>query len=149
MSGVRAIDLWQADPISFIETVLCDPETRKPFVLLPAECIFLQQAFQLNERGRLLYPEQVYSCPKKSGKTTIAAIHSLTLLLLFSRRIGKSARGQRSGQCGDVYAAATRHDDSRRGHPSYELRSLASVCQPQSAGFTYEPAFALIHVPNV
>jgi len=31
----------------------------------------------------LRYPEQVYACPKKSGKTTFGAIHALTTTLLF------------------------------------------------------------------
>ena len=60
-----------------------DPETKKPFKLLPAERAFLEHAFKLDDSGRLLYPEQIYSCPKKSGKTTFAAIHALTTLLLF------------------------------------------------------------------
>jgi phage terminase large subunit-like protein len=74
---------WRSDPISFIEAVLHDPETKKPFKLLPAERAFLEHAFKRDDNGRLLYPEQIYSCPKKSGKTTFAAIHALTLLLLF------------------------------------------------------------------
>jgi hypothetical protein len=61
---------WRQQPISFIEGVLNDPETKKPFVLLDAERRFLEHAFKLDDDGRLLYPEQVYSCPKKSGKTT-------------------------------------------------------------------------------
>jgi phage terminase large subunit-like protein len=40
----------------------------------------------LGDDGRLLYPEQVYSCLKKSGKTTFAAIHALTTTLLFGGR---------------------------------------------------------------
>jgi phage terminase large subunit-like protein len=73
---------WRQQPISFIEGVLNDPETKKPFVLLDAERRFLEHAFKLDDDGRLLYPEQVYSCPKKSGKTTYAALHTLTLILL-------------------------------------------------------------------
>jgi phage terminase large subunit-like protein len=79
----RSLAHWHSNPISFVEQVLHDPETKKPFVLLPAEHAFLQYAFQLDDNGRLSYPEQVYSCPKKSGKTTLAAIHALTLTLLF------------------------------------------------------------------
>lgn len=86
---LAAIDRWRGNPIEFIETVLCDPQTRKPFVLLPAERTFLQHAFQLNDRGRLLYPEQIYSCPKKSGKTTLGALHALTTLLLFGSPYGE------------------------------------------------------------
>jgi hypothetical protein len=74
---------WRSNPISFIETVLYDPETKKPFKLLPAERAFLEHAFKLDDSGHLLYPEQLYSCPKKSGKTTFAGIHALTTLLLF------------------------------------------------------------------
>ena len=74
---------WRADPIAFIETVLVNPETGQPFELLPTERAFLAHAFRLDDNGKLLYPEQLYSCPKKSGKTTFAALHVLTLCLLF------------------------------------------------------------------
>jgi phage terminase large subunit-like protein len=80
---LSALARWRADPISFVETVLINPETRRPFELLPAERAFLAHAFKLDESGRLKYPEQVFSCPKKSGKTTFAALHVLTLTLLF------------------------------------------------------------------
>src|SRR5215831_12149556 len=78
-----ALARWRQAPVSFIETVLVNPETRRPFELLPAERAFLAHAFKLDANGRLLYPEQVYSRPKKSGKTTFAALHVLTLTLLF------------------------------------------------------------------
>ena len=52
-------------------------------MLLDAERAFLEHAFKLDADGRLLYPEQIYSCPKKSGKTTFGAICTLTMLLLF------------------------------------------------------------------
>jgi hypothetical protein len=65
---------WRANPIVFIQQVLINPETTKPFVLLEAERAFLRHAFTIGPDGRLLYPEQVYACPKKSGKTTFAAI---------------------------------------------------------------------------
>jgi phage terminase large subunit-like protein len=79
----RAVARWRANPISFIEETMVDPETRRPFKLLPAERAFLEHAFETDDDGRLRYPEQVYSCPKKSGKTTEAALHTLTLTLLF------------------------------------------------------------------
>ncbi len=74
---------WRAHPVEFIETILYDPETSTPFKLLPAERAFLEHAFKLRDDGKLLYPELIYSCPKKSGKTTLAAIFVITLLLLF------------------------------------------------------------------
>jgi phage terminase large subunit-like protein len=73
---------WRADPTAFIEDVLIDPETKKPFVLLDAERSFLRHAFATDVDGRLLYPEQIYSCPKKSGKTTFAAIYVIVMTLL-------------------------------------------------------------------
>ena len=69
-----ALQRWRADPISFVEEVLHDPETGKPFVLLEAERRFMRRAFTLDANGRLLYPELVYGAPKKSGKTTLAAL---------------------------------------------------------------------------
>ena len=68
------LDRWRSNPISFIETVLHDPETKKPFKLLPAERAFLEHAFKRDDDGRLLYPEQTLQLPQeKSGKTTFAA----------------------------------------------------------------------------
>jgi len=77
------LDRWRADPIGFIEKVLFDPETGAPFKLLDAERDFLQHAFALDADGRLLYREQLYGAPKKSGKTTLSALHTLTTILLF------------------------------------------------------------------
>jgi phage terminase large subunit-like protein len=79
----NALSRWRANPITFVEEVMIDPETKRPFQLLPAERQFLQHAFQHDRHGRLLYPEQLYSCPKKSGKTTFAALCGLTVTLLF------------------------------------------------------------------
>jgi hypothetical protein len=82
-----ALERWRSDPVSFIEDVLIDPETNKPFVLLPAERAFLQHAFKTDEHGRLLYPDLLYSCPKKSGKTAFAAIVLLTIIWLYGAPI--------------------------------------------------------------
>jgi hypothetical protein len=80
-----ALDRWQKEPILFIEQILRNPETGKPFELLDAERAFLAHAFQTDESGRLVYPEQLYACPKKSGKTGFAAMHLLTTTLVFER----------------------------------------------------------------
>ncbi len=74
---------WRRDPIRFIEETLVDPESGQPFHLLDAERAFLQHAFQTDASGRLLYPEQIYSCPKKSGKTTLGALITIVVVLLF------------------------------------------------------------------
>ena len=46
----------------------------------------------LDEHGRLLYPEQVYACPKKSGKTGFAGLHMLTTILLFGGHLPRATR---------------------------------------------------------
>jgi hypothetical protein len=79
----EALERWRKSPASFIEAVLHNPETGKPFVLFPAERRFLKHAFKTDRHGKLCYPEQVYSCPKKSGKTCFSALHCLTTTLLF------------------------------------------------------------------
>jgi hypothetical protein len=81
-----ALERWRSDPAAFIEEVLCDPETGKPYKLLPAERAFIEHAFKTGADGRLLYPEQIYSCGKKGGKTHFNAMHLLTTVLLFGGR---------------------------------------------------------------
>lgn len=83
------LERWRADPIAFIEHVLHDPETDQPFVLLAAEREFLEHAFKTDDTGRLLYPEQVFAAIKKSGKTGFAALHLLTMILLFGGRFAE------------------------------------------------------------
>ena len=73
----------RADPVSFIESVLINAETEKAFVLLGAERAFLEHALKLDASGKLKYPELIYSCPKKSGKTAFAALFTLTVLLIY------------------------------------------------------------------
>lgn len=87
--NTTTLDRWRRDPISFIETCLFDPETNAPFVLLEAEREFLKYAFRIGDDGRLIYPEQVYACPKKSGKSTLGALHMLTMVLLFGGRFAE------------------------------------------------------------
>jgi phage terminase large subunit-like protein len=85
-----AIARWRADPIGFIERHLINPETGSPFELLPAERAFLEHAFKIGADGKLLYPEQVYSCPKKSGKSCFAALIVITMILLFGGAYGEA-----------------------------------------------------------
>jgi hypothetical protein len=80
---MTALQRWRRRPIKFIETCLINPETDQPFELLPAERAFLTHAFKINSNGKLLYNEWLYSCPKKSGKTTLEALVILTMTLLY------------------------------------------------------------------
>jgi len=101
---------WRANPIGFIQQVLINPETKKPFVLLEAERAFLRYAFAIGPDGRLLYPEQVYACPKKSGKTTFAAIYVITIVLLYGGAYAEAicAANDREQSVGRVFAAIRR-----------------------------------------
>jgi hypothetical protein len=65
---------WKRNPVAFITEVLRDPETGKPFVLYEAQERFLRKALTLTAEGKLPFPELLYSCPKKSGKTATAAM---------------------------------------------------------------------------
>ena len=85
-----AIERWRGDPCSFVEEVLRDPETGRPFRLLPCERTFLRYAYQTNDAGRLVFPEQTYGAPKKTGKTAFAAMHTLTTVLVYG---GRGAEG--------------------------------------------------------
>jgi phage terminase large subunit-like protein len=78
-----SLEYWRQNPIAFIEQCLINPETGAPFELLPAERTFLQHAFTIGPQGKLLYCEWVYSCPKKSGKTTFGALVLIVMVLLF------------------------------------------------------------------
>jgi phage terminase large subunit-like protein len=90
MTEQTNLDRFKKDPIKFIETVLCDPETVKPFMLTEAERFFLKLAFKLKPNGKLMYPELVFGAMKKSGKTTLAAIIMITMLLLFGGRFAEA-----------------------------------------------------------
>ena len=85
-----ALARFKRDPIAFIESVLRDPETGEPFVLSNAEREFLQHAFTLNEDGKLTYPELVFGAIRKSGKTTLAGIIVLTMVLLYGGRFAEA-----------------------------------------------------------
>jgi phage terminase large subunit-like protein len=82
----KTLTCFRTDPAQFIETVLIDPETKRPYKLFGAQREFLSHAFKTDDEGRLLYPEQVFAAPKKSGKTGLAALHLLVTTLLFGGR---------------------------------------------------------------
>ena len=85
-----ALRRWRSSPVTFIEQVLRDPETGKPFQLFEAERQFFEHAWQLNDDGRLVYPEQCFGAPKKSGKTGLNAAHLLTTTCLYGGRYAEA-----------------------------------------------------------
>jgi hypothetical protein len=76
------LERWRQDPRAFVCEVLVNPETGRPFELYPAEERFFREALTLGAHGRLPYPELIYSCPKKSGKTGFAAMAVLYVVVV-------------------------------------------------------------------
>jgi Phage Terminase len=72
--------------------------------------MFLRYAFATGSDGRLLYPEQIYACPKKSGKTTFAAIYTITIVMLFGGHYPEAicAANDQEQSIGRVFAAIKR-----------------------------------------
>jgi phage terminase large subunit-like protein len=105
-----ALARWRADPVSFIQRVLINPETNKPFALFDAELQFFARTWRTGDTGRLLYPEQVFGAPKKTGKTGIAAMHLLTTTILFGGRFaeGYALANDLEQAQGRVFQAARR-----------------------------------------
>jgi phage terminase large subunit-like protein len=68
---------YARDPAAFIDDLVKHNEAGSAFHLLPAQREVFQLAFAFDVSGRLAYDTIVYSCPKKSGKTTLNA--ALTL----------------------------------------------------------------------
>jgi phage terminase large subunit-like protein len=86
---VTPLEEYRANPVQFIVDTLINPETGQPFKLLPAEVVFLDHAFRIHN-GRLVYPEQVFSAPKKSGKTGFSALHTLVMALVFGGKYAEA-----------------------------------------------------------
>lgn len=53
------------------------PETREPIQLTELQQEILRHCFTTNDAGKMPYQTIVYSCPKKSGKSTIGALVAL------------------------------------------------------------------------
>ena len=70
----KTLARWKRDPVAFITEVLRNPETGAAFDLYPAQVEFFHRAFTLTGERRLPYPEIIFSAPKKSGKTALAAM---------------------------------------------------------------------------
>jgi phage terminase large subunit-like protein len=80
------IQQWKQDPVAFVREVLRDPETELPFDLYPEEEIFIREALTLTPEGRLPYAELVFSAPKKSGKTALAAMIAIDVIVVLGGR---------------------------------------------------------------
>src|ERR1700757_1174107 len=90
---------WRHSPCDFVEEVLPDPETGKPFCLLDVERRFMERAFDTDANGRMLYPELVYGAPKKSGKTAFGALFMLTMVILYGGRFAEGFAAANDPAC--------------------------------------------------
>ncbi len=79
---MATIETLARDPVAFIERVLVNPETGKPFKLHRAQRRFLARCLATAPDGRLQFPELLFSAPKKSGKTAFAAMLTLFVVLV-------------------------------------------------------------------
>ena len=77
------LERWQRRPLDFIAEVLRDPKTGRPFKLFPEQRRFFEHCWKRRRDGRLKYPEQCFGAIKKTGKTSIAAMHGLTTVVVF------------------------------------------------------------------
>jgi phage terminase large subunit-like protein len=85
----RTIATWKTDAIAFFES-LYNPETRERFKLNRAQKRFIRKAFTFTDDGRLRYPELVFSGPKKSGKTTLAALVVIYIIIFLAGPYGEA-----------------------------------------------------------
>ena len=117
---------WKRDPIAFIEQVLVNPETGKPFELYPAQVKFLREALTLTADGALPYSELLYSCPKKSGKTATTAMAMIYVIAVLGGPYaeGYCVANDMEQSRGRVFQAITRIIEA-----SPLLRNSATVTQ--------------------
>jgi len=80
---------WRRDPCTFVEEVLVNYETDKPFILYGEEKVFLRRALTLDKNGRLPYPEMIFSAPKKSGKTCFGALCVIYVAVVLAGNYGE------------------------------------------------------------
>jgi hypothetical protein len=89
-----ALARWQREPISFIEEVLRDPETGRPFELFDAERQFLARAYQRDQNGRLLYPEQrIFASDREIEYINAHALPAEAERLLVAELVARGLRG--------------------------------------------------------
>lgn len=76
---IPAVDLERSarDPAAFIDRFIRRNELNQPFALMPHQREVLRLAFPFDADGRLPWSDIVFSCVKKSGKTTIDAMVTL------------------------------------------------------------------------
>ncbi len=73
----RSLDVYRRDVVAFIDDLIKVNERGKPFRLFDHQRKILRLGFAFDRDGHLPWKTIIYSCPKKSGKTTINAAVTL------------------------------------------------------------------------
>jgi len=81
MLTLERVERYRNDIVAFAEECYCLPSTKKPIVLEDHQKRISRHVFRRDEEGRFPYDTVIYSCPKKSGKTEIAALVGVWLAL--------------------------------------------------------------------
>jgi hypothetical protein len=135
---MSTLEIWRADPIAFVRDFCRNPETGQPFELYPAEVRFLREALTLTPWGQLPYSELVYSAPKKSGKTALAAMIVLYVIICLGGPYAEAycLSNDYEQSVGRVFQQIVRLLDPRRTRQSKLAKITNNVITFPSTGAT-------------
>jgi hypothetical protein len=138
MDAQEQLETWRSDPIAFVCDFCRNPETGRPFELYPAEVRFLREALTLTAWGQLPYSELVYSAPKKSGKTALAAMIVLYVIICLGGAYAEAycLSNDFDQSVGRVYQQIVRMLDPRRTRQSKLVKITNNVITFPSTGAT-------------
>ena len=119
--------------------------------MLSAERAFLEHAFAIGADGKLLYSEWVYSAPKKSGKTTFAALIVITMVLLFGGSFPEAfalakTRSRCNRGCSSSPSTSRRLENCQLPDRQHSDRKLWPPPQPSIAA-AYAAMMTPVHDP--
>jgi phage terminase large subunit-like protein len=95
-----SIARWVKDPVACISEIFIDPESGAPYVLYAEQRKFLALALKLTSKGKLPFSEMLFSAPKKSGKTALAAMCAIYVA------------GFIGGRYAEIFCLANDHEQS-------------------------------------
>jgi hypothetical protein len=117
---------WRRDPALFMTQALIDPQNGGRFELFEAERIFLDRAFRPNADGDLPYKDILWSCIKKSGKSTFGALCMLYTVICLGGRFAEAYVSQTTMTSPKVGSSPRPHASSKLAR-CYEPRSQLTV----------------------
>src|SRR5580704_11722768 len=90
MNQTEAFARWRRDPSAFMTEALVNPETGRRFELFEAERVFNKYAFTPDANGDLPYKDILWSCIKKSGKSTFGALGTIFTVVCLGGRYSEA-----------------------------------------------------------